>query len=251
MDNTIIQSLWIGDRLSNNELLCLKSFLYQRHEFHLYAYKEIVNLPDGIHLMDANEILPASSLFKDSFNTYASFADWFRIRLLFLKGGWWTDMDVVCVHPLEIEEEYCFSSEWNYEKDTVYVNNTCIKSPCRAPYLESLLTHIEERIQCGEPIKWGEIGVYLFRGKLHQEEDLMQYVRPPVVFCPIDYFNLSELICATEYASDDRTLTVHLWNDIWRRGCLNKNGIYHPGSLYERLKEKYLHTSIRKNRNRK
>jgi hypothetical protein len=76
MSNKIIQSLWIGDTLSNNELLCLRSFIYHHHEFHLYAYNEIPGVPDGIKIKDANTIIPADHLFKDTFGTYASFADW-------------------------------------------------------------------------------------------------------------------------------------------------------------------------------
>jgi len=43
--------------------------------------------------------------------------------------------------------------------------------------------------------------------------------------------------------SSPATLAIHLWNEIWRRGNLNKNATYHPGSIYEKLKKKYLLSS--------
>ena len=37
MTSDVIQSLWIGDRLSVMERLCIQSFLDQGHQFHLYG----------------------------------------------------------------------------------------------------------------------------------------------------------------------------------------------------------------------
>jgi hypothetical protein len=241
MDNRVIQSLWIGDSLSNNELLCLNSYIRHGHEFHLYSYNAIRDLPEGVKLADANEIVPLSCFFKDTSNTYASFADWFRLKLLFQKGGWWVDMDTVCVKPLDMPGEYCFSSERSWDLKTTQINNTCIKSPPGALYLEELLQAMEQKLNAG-PVHWGEIGVYLFRDSLPRYVDLLQYVRDPVVFCPIDFFDLSGLICEKDYVPAPETFTIHLWNEIWRRGNLDKQSTYHPGSIYEKLKKEYLFT---------
>jgi hypothetical protein len=240
MSNKIIQSFWFGSQLSNNELLCLRSFIYHGHEFHLYAYDEIADLPEGVAIKDANTIIPSSSIFKDTHNTYASFADVFRLQLLFLKGGWWMDMDVVCLRPFEVQEEYCFSSEWNANLEAKDINNTCVKSPSGASWMEGLLERIWKRIENGDPVRWGEIGVYLFRKELGQDSNIRKYMKDPEVFCPINYFDLSGLICDNGYMQDNATLAIHLWNEIWRRGNLNKNARYHPDSIYEKLKRKYL-----------
>ena len=55
---TIIQTLWIGNSLSNIEIYSLKSFLNTGHIVHLYIYNEIDNIPDGVVVKDGNEILP-------------------------------------------------------------------------------------------------------------------------------------------------------------------------------------------------
>jgi len=61
-----VQSLWVGERLSPIEQLCVSSFLHHGHEFHLYAYGELAGVPAGAALKDAgydkHQSLPAQSL---------------------------------------------------------------------------------------------------------------------------------------------------------------------------------------------
>ena len=41
MDHSVIQSLWIGERLSVMEQLSIRSYLDQGHPFHLYVYSPV------------------------------------------------------------------------------------------------------------------------------------------------------------------------------------------------------------------
>jgi len=116
MDTVIIQSLWIGQGITNNERLCMRSFLHHGHSFHLYVYEPITGIPAGVEIRDANEIIPAEKVFRDLRGTYASFADWFRLKLLYQRGGWWVDTDVVCLQPFDETDDYCFSSETHYNR---------------------------------------------------------------------------------------------------------------------------------------
>ena len=43
--NDIIQSLWIGNEISNIEKLCINSYIKNGHAFHLYAYNDIEGVP--------------------------------------------------------------------------------------------------------------------------------------------------------------------------------------------------------------
>ena len=61
--NDIIQSLWIGEALSNLEIMSMKSFLANGHIYHLYTYGAINNIPDGVIIKDANDILDKSEIF--------------------------------------------------------------------------------------------------------------------------------------------------------------------------------------------
>jgi hypothetical protein len=116
-DNRIVHGLWIGENLSNLELLTIKSFIANGHEFHLWLYEPLSGpLPAGTVVEDASLILGKDKIFRyknyDQFNhgksSLAGFSDIFRYKLLYEKGGWWCDMDVTCLRPLDFHEPYVF-----------------------------------------------------------------------------------------------------------------------------------------------
>ena len=37
----------------------------------------------------------------------------------------------------------------------------------------------------------------------------------------------------------DDTFCIHLWNEMWREYKLDKNGKFHPDSIYEQYKKKH------------
>src|SRR5258707_1370507 len=103
----IVQSLWVGDRLSVMEQLCIASFLRNGHSFHLYVYQETAGIPEGTVVLDGTKILPASRIFTyREHNTYAGFANFFRYKLLLEKGGWFVDADTICLKPFDFRKEY-------------------------------------------------------------------------------------------------------------------------------------------------
>ncbi len=117
MAKNIVNALWIGKRyLTYLEHLTMNSFLYHGAEFHLWHYKPI-EAPKGVVLRDANEILPASMIFrypKEMYldfgaNSFVGFSEIFRYKVLYEVGGWWSDMDVTCLKPLDdITDDYWF-----------------------------------------------------------------------------------------------------------------------------------------------
>lgn len=235
-----IQSLWIGNNLSNNELLCVNSYLANNGSFYLYCYEEIKNLPKGVTVLDANSIIEESNIFKDSAGSYGSFADWFRAKMLYMNGGWWVDMDSVCLQKFNFSQEFCISSERSRINKQQNINNGFLKFPAGNKVIERLIINIEKRIKENELVEWGTLGVFLFKRIINLYPELLEYVVKPEVFCPLDHFNLSSLICKSEIEFSNETYSIHLWNEIWRRGELSKNDQYHPESVYEKLKEKYL-----------
>lgn len=119
MTKPIVHGLWVGDNLLKNlEILTLKSFVEMGAEFHLWNYGNIKQpLPDGVRLEDANQILDSKNIFKrpDKMffefggGNYVSFSDVFRYKVLYELGGWWSDMDVLCLKPLEeVQTDYWF-----------------------------------------------------------------------------------------------------------------------------------------------
>ena len=110
-----LNSLWIGDSLHPIHRLCLSSALYHGHRVRLFAYGPLKDVPDGIELVNAEEVLPQSAMFfHGKTGSPAPFADRFRIKLIGMGLGAWIDTDVLFVKPLRAESQNIFG--WEDEK---------------------------------------------------------------------------------------------------------------------------------------
>jgi hypothetical protein len=239
----IIQSLWIGPRLSPMEKLSILSFLRNGHPFHLYVYQETEGIPAGTVILDANDILPSSKIFKcTGYDSYAGFANFFRYKLLLEKGGWWVDLDTVCLKPFEFAEPFVFSSEMCPSapglNDIPTINNGIIKAPRMSEIMQAAWA-ICETLNPQE-LTWGQCGPALV-GRLVDQYSLKEYVRPPEVFCPLHcpMWDL-QLWPDISWTFGQETFAVHLWNEMWRRAAADKQQKWHPQCLFEQLKQRYL-----------
>ncbi len=237
--NKIIQSFWFGQSLTKLEQLCILSYLANGHEFHLYCYDKIEGVPEGTAVKDANEIIEKKHLFVDPQGSVAPFADWFRYNLLYKKGGWWVDLDSVCLKPFDFKEDHCFSSENSpVQKGGYIINNGYIKAVKGDDFILDCIRYIKIRGVSG--LGWAEFGPNLL-SKVLSSYDVKSSVKTPEVFCPYNWFNISDLIAKpVSNAVDNQTYAIHFWNEIWRRGKLDKNASYHPDSVFEQLKRRYL-----------
>ena len=95
-----IASLWIGGNLSFLEQLCLKSFVDKGHPTTLFCYEEIGNIPKGVRIEDASEIMPRTRFITNKASgSPAPHADRFRYLLLQKGQHIWVDTDAYCVKP--------------------------------------------------------------------------------------------------------------------------------------------------------
>lgn len=247
-----IQGLWIGDELSVMERLSIASFLKNGHPYHLYAYGDVRGVPEGTVLKDANEVVPSEKIFKyKHHDSYAGFANVFRYKLLLENGGFWADSDVVCLKPFDFEQDYAFVHErirktpgdWLIARHLI--TNWIIKAPVGAEIMKYCYTKSEERDP--DTLSWGEIGPQLLR-KAALELQMEDFALPPEFFFPIaawqwkQFTNGSLLADRKWKASSQRVYAVHLYNEMWRRGGVDKNGAFPANSVYERLKRLYLDT---------
>jgi hypothetical protein len=236
-----IQSLWIGDHLSAMEHMAIASFLRHGHTFHLYVYQRPAGIPEGTVVRDANEILPAARIFKyREYDTYAGFSNFFRYKLLLERGGWWVDLDLICIKPFRFPTEYVVSSEM--EAGIPKISNCAIKAPAGCQVLEHAW-QVCETLDPGK-LKWGQSGPKLM-AQCVEKFGLQPYVQPPNVFCPIDYDDWETVLGASAQPRvGEQTYAVHLWNEYWRRAKRDKNATYHRESLYEKLKSSYLDPGV-------
>jgi len=239
----VVQGLWIGPKLSSMEKLCIQSFLKHGHPFHLYAYDQIDGVPTQTKLCDANEIVPSSRIFFYSqHNSCAGFANMFRYKLLLERGGWWVDMDTVCVRPLSFSDPYVFSSESTATRPSAkagYCPNTgVIRTPGKTQLMEYCWDHCD---RADHPaLRWGDTGPRLFARAL-EVYSLGHFVQQPSVFCPIPFYEWSRALVPEQvWQFGSETRAIHLWNEMWRRNNCSKDARYDPTCLYERLKSRYL-----------
>jgi mannosyltransferase OCH1-like enzyme len=235
--NRVIQGLWVGAELSVMEQLSIASFLLNGHEYYLYVYEDVKNIPAGTVIKDGNEILPSSMIFQyQDFKSYSGFSNFFRYKLLLEKGGWWADTDMICLQPFDFAAEYVFSSEISDGQEVI--NSGAIKTPSGSPAMAyAWQTCREKNI---ESLVWGETGPRLI-GEAVRLFSLENFKQPAEVFCPVGYSEWDKVLDrAAVWSFDKTTYALHLWNEMWRRACSDKNQTYHPKSLYEELKKKYL-----------
>jgi Glycosyltransferase sugar-binding region containing DXD motif len=246
---TVIQGLWIGDALSTMEKLSISSYIEHGHDYHLYIYNDVSGVPPQTIIKDANEILPSAMITRcDAYGSYAGFADYFRYKLLLEKGGYWSDLDIVCIKPLNFEDAYVFSSE-NNASGIEKVTNALIKAP-KGSRLLRFASEIAGAKDL-QKLQWGEIGPYLLQD-LVRRLSLDEYVKSASTFCPIPPHRFYEaLLPGYCNGFSEQTHTVHLYNEMWRRLGVYKDEIYAPTCLYERLKEKYLPVATLGNSNSK
>ena len=218
------------------EQLSIASFLENGHEYDLYVYDGVTNVPARAMVRDANEILPASRIFQYKHQaSYAGFANFFRYKLLLERGGWWVDTDVICLKPFDFADEYVFASELDGE--TEVIASGVIKAPAGC----GLMAYAWHACAAKNPerLKWGETGPRLMTEAVRRFS-LEHYKKPYHYFSPVGYFDWR---CVLDPEADgllhDDSYAIHLWNEMWRAAGQDKNATYDPNCLYEQLKTRY------------
>lgn len=257
----VIQMFWHGAPLSRVEKLSLASFVYHGHPVHLYVYESIDGLPTGVTLRAAAEILPKESMFLHRrTGSIAPFADWFRYRLLFERGGIWADTDVVCLQPFDYPHPRVFG--W---QEPLFINNAVIGLPpadplaswmaaaCEHPNrwlpyddLGTRLRKLRRRLLRGNhrgDIRWGESGpIGLTRAIRHF--GYTGEALPASHFYPVPHEDFRLLFESPRSGSEVRlagSRAVHLWNNMLEQErALSKTAKFPADSPFEQLCARYL-----------
>jgi hypothetical protein len=240
-DNTIVQSLWIDNRIGNIQKMCYNSFYENGHIFHLYTYGQIENLPPTVVLKDANEILPEKYVFKDLDESYATYSDWFRIVLLNKNGGWWVDSDVICFKYFDLEDEYAFATEVDHH-GKVRICNAVIKLPKNSEVGKSIIDGIEDIFyrKDKKEVAWTEIGAHLMTSEI-LKLNLKDKIKSPEVFCPINYSDFKKIYTDKDFSLSVNSYAIHLWNKMWDWSGIDPNNKFSKDSFLEKLKMKYIY----------
>lgn len=233
-----VQSLWIGGKLSNLEILCINSFLKNNINFKLYCYQEIENLPQGVIIADGREILPESEIFcyqtGKGKGSFSAFSNIFRYYMLYLKGGIWVDMDLICVKNLESSNDYMFACEQS--NTGTNVASCFIMCPPKSDIMKYCY---EKSVKFDrQTLEWSVIGPKLLSQGIDKFK-LNKYIKGYQKFCPIKFKDWKKIIEPNQNFNFENTVAIHFWNEKWRRGGVDKNDSFESTTLYSQLKNKY------------
>lgn len=270
-DNKVINGLWIspdGKPLSNLERLCIHSFCANGHDFRLWVYGDIPNIPQDtsggkIEVCDGNEILSKDKIFVYH-NSLAGFSDWFRWELMRQVGGWYVDMDVVCFHPLDFPDAVYIGRE----NDTLF-NSAVMKFPANHQIVAAIadacanpskivpwddrkrrrrktIRQIKFWRNPFESMSWGEAGGPDGLTRALNHFDARRFGGAFYDFAPISWDNPSQFTDESLHSRQmlEPLLThsygCHFYHNAWARNGWDKNGEFPLHSLYETLKRRYL-----------
>ena len=264
-NNRIVQGLWVGGRLSALERLCVRSFCAHGHEFHLYHYDELQNAPrvDGLRLINGEEILPRTAIFRyRQQKSLAGFADHFRWELMRQCGGWYADMDMICLRPLDFAREIVIGYE-----GASHVNSAMMKFPrghFMAVAMADACAHINKiapwdnlsrKIRkvkrtllfrhTAEYLKWGEAGGPAGTTLALRYFGLNKYALP-VHMLYVQYHPLVDNFFDDHLhktgALDSmlaETYVIHAMHGHFKKKGVNFDGEFPANSPYEILKRRY------------
>lgn len=231
----VLNSLWVGDRLSYLERLCVLSALAQGHEFRIFSYEpgSLKGVPDGVEVRDAAEVMPREKMisYAECENGVALGANLWRYYLLQKGLGFWCDLDLVFVRPFDFEQPYVLG--WEYDG---WINNAVMFAPADSQFVKDLfeltipnvrppwfgprrsLNFYWRRWREGylglEDMPWGTYSAGLVT-HIVKTRHLERYVCRPDVFYPVRWGE-ARLIYADAAVVEEKiepdTRTVHMWH---------------------------------------
>jgi hypothetical protein len=249
--NYPIQSFWAGP-MSDLEIMVLKSWVGCGHQVILYTYENIIGLPHGVLVADANDIIPGGpetyegpaprAVRADAFSLLP-FSDRFRFTMLRMNGGLWLDMDMLLLKPIPTDlfaKEYFCASERTMRigayKSALPTKPTISALYCREPESDLMVELTNDRTK----IKSAWHGMKLFQKVLTRMS--LDIELAAEFFCDMNWWDINSIFITTSAVGTlppkwgcpgtriippNAAVGVHLW-----RGLLRKQGL-----KYEKMSE--------------
>lgn len=258
-----VGTLWIGGALSWMEQLCLKSFVDKGQRITLFSYEDIPNVPEGVICRDGREIIDTDDFIKyEQKNSFALFADWFRLHMIHQCPGMiWVDTDVYCHRPMEYDSDYVFGFELPGEHR---VNNAVLGMPSDSDLLAGMLAFTDDRYsiapfiakkkqeeyrkaaETGEPVHitrqpWGVWGPMMVTYYVHKL-GLQDQVQPIDAFYPVNFRERTEFLqpaSVVEGKLTDNTTALHLWASNKKQIGNFHHGLPPVGSYLDKLVKRH------------
>jgi len=162
-----INFFWLQDSLTELGVKSIQSFQNNGYECVLWTYGEVDNSPCIVK--DAAEIIPLTETAD-----IRKFCDWFRINLIYQKGGWWSDCDNICIQQLP-SDEYVFAGAFRS------INTNIFKCPKGAEILKDIIDSSQD---------WEEQEILYLNVKRIKEFIVKHNLTKQIA--PKDWFNCSD-----------------------------------------------------------
>lgn len=232
----VVNMFWIGDALGVVERLSIRSFQEQGHAVRLHHYGRVQNIPGGTIEADAAETMPfdfAMTLRAKPRGGFAIAADYFRLKLMTQSAGIWSDCDVVCLQPIELDDE-C-QGLFGRVSDSADICNAILYLPQSSPVTNHILRGFtRNRIADWVPWKrrlrlWGRRLTFRSFGPpdyrwatfgpialtaVAEKYGISHLAAPPEVYYPLPMEKWRaprEPNSTIEQFITERSRTVHLW----------------------------------------
>ena len=233
----VFQSLWWGDSITPYEAVCMRSFIDHGHGYHLYSYAPDLKVPDGVVLRDAAELLPKADYFEytgPGRDSPSAFSNLFRYKLLATHGGWWVDTDVICLSDQISPCNHFFA----FESDDI-VNGAVLYFGPADPVM---IRCFGEVLAIRGHAEWGDLGPRLIT-KVLRDCGLIAQARPKDSCYAVGWKDALDLLDPSQADSIiERTKSapfIHLWNEIYRRGGIDKTLRPAPGSFLRQIADRH------------
>jgi hypothetical protein len=235
-----VRAFWTGPELSPYEELSLKSFVAAGARVLLYSPNGDLRVPDGVELVDVDELLSGQVhqfTFPDGDRSPALHSDLFRYVAMQRFGGWYADLDIVC-----IGKDLPKSKVYLARESDGLVNGAVMKFPAQSPVIAAAIEEAWKLLpetKPGAPLSARiSIGPSLVT-QLVRDYALDHIVRPRSSAYEIGYDEIPAMFDPNLRGElDERTARsdfIHLWNEIWRRVRIPKNYGPPAGSFLDGL----------------
>jgi len=257
----VINSLWIGGDLGFIEQTSMCSFLDAGHEFHLYSFGEVQNVPEGVVVRDAGDIIEDSidlSPFYEK-KAWSALSNFFRYKIMSKKVGIWVDMDIICVTKLDFTDSEIFgrSGDKFINGAVLYIENENLirdllnifsVSNGLPPWLRKYSKHkryaklYAKNLFFGPlhivDLPWGTSGPKGLTWMI-EKHNLTTKAKEESTFYPLKMVDADKAFDPEFDIQDileDNTKTIHLWNNKIKH---HRNKAPHSESYMGKLCKKY------------
>jgi len=229
-----VVTAWLGSELSYLEKLCLTAMVSVGHKTILYCYGDIHDVPHGVEVRQASEIMGSEKFSQYRNGSYALGSDLFRYNLLSRFPCIWVDTDMLLLRPISQDSDYIFGWE-----DDRYINTAILSipgnspmladihslisdSPFFAPWWDKELTERQEKaVSEGSALRladlpWATTGPKLVT-YLACRHQVTCHACSPDVFYPVHWRDYHLPFEAGDPAASmltDNTVGIHFWNHM-------------------------------------